>query len=64
MRKAVRLNPNDVEAQFFLGNLYLPEKNRQAALAQYAGIKSLNPQIAEKLYRVIYGGKIVTVSAK
>jgi protein involved in temperature-dependent protein secretion len=61
VQQAIRLNPADVEAQFFLGNLYLLAKDKPSALDQYQAVKSLNPQLAEKLYDAIHRGRIVTV---
>ena len=64
MAKAASLNPKDEKAQLFLGNLCLPAKDREAALAQYATMKIINRQLAEKLYQVIFNGRIVAVSSK
>lgn len=63
MREALRLKPDDVDGQFFLGTLYLLVKDRQAALVQLEAVRSLNPQLGEKLYEAIYRGKIVTAKA-
>jgi DNA-binding SARP family transcriptional activator len=64
MQKAVEINPNDEQAQTLLCNFYLLANDKQSALAQYGKVKSLNPQLAQKLYREIYTDKIITVSEK
>ncbi len=64
MEKAVNLQPNDAEAQFFLGQLYFVAGNKDSALAQYRKITLLDSQLAEKLYAVIYGKMLVTVNEK
>jgi cytochrome c-type biogenesis protein CcmH/NrfG len=64
MREVVRLQPTDVEAQFFLGTLYVLEKEKPQALAQYEAVKSLNRELAQKLYGAIYRGKVVMVAEK
>ncbi len=64
MRKAVSISPDDEQAQLSLGNLYLLTNDRQAAIEQYAAMKTANPQLAEKIYQAIYNGRIVTVLNK
>jgi tetratricopeptide (TPR) repeat protein len=61
-RQAVRLKPQDFEAQFFLGSLYLLVKDRESALSQYHVVESLNPQLAHKLHDAIYRDRILTVA--
>lgn len=61
---AVSLNPQDIEAQYFLGELYFVSRDKQSALAQYQKISLLDSQLAKKLYAVIYGNLLVTVSEK
>jgi len=36
-------------------------RDKQSALAQIEIVKSANPQLAQKLYRVFYRDKILTV---
>jgi DNA-binding SARP family transcriptional activator len=64
MQKAVGLNPHDEQSQLLLCNFYLLAQDKQSALAQYKEIKSLDSQLAQKLYQVIYNDKLVTVSYK
>lgn len=64
MQKTVRLKPDDEQAQLFSVNLYLLTNNRQAAIEQYAAVKKANPHLAEKLFQMIFKGKIVAVSNK
>ena len=64
MEKAIALTPQDTEAQFFLGQLYLLNRNKDSALAQYRKVALLNTDLANKLYAVIYGNLLVTAGEK
>jgi len=64
IEKAVSLDPRDEDSQLFLGSLYLAANAKESALMQYARLKTLNPQLAEKLYQAIYNGRILVVSFK
>lgn len=64
IRRAAALNPNDAEAQFLLGNVYILAGEKQPALAQFEKIKLLNPPLSQKLYQATYNDKLVIVSYK
>ncbi len=59
IKEATRLDPQDEEVQYFLGNLYLANKNRDAAVAQQMKIYTLNPELGRRLFQNIYRNKIL-----
>ncbi len=61
VRNALRLRSDDVEGQFFLGNLYVLTKNRKLALEQLNVLKTLNRELANRLYQSIYADRVITV---
>jgi tetratricopeptide (TPR) repeat protein len=64
LREAIKLQPQDADAQFLLGNLYLRTKDRKSALASYAELKSLDPVLAKRLYVEITNGRVLFVPEK
>lgn len=64
IEKAVTLTPQDAEAQFFLGQLYLLNHDKQLALVQYRKLTAFDMPIANKLYAVIYSNLLVTANKK
>ncbi|MEP6903502.1 MAG: hypothetical protein ABJA66_17400, partial [Actinomycetota bacterium] len=62
IEKVVVLQPQDSEAQFFLGQLYILNRDRQSALVQYRKLALLDSDSANKLYAVIYGNLLVTAN--
>jgi hypothetical protein len=61
VRYAVQLDPKDEEAQFFLGNLYLANRDKDSAIAQQRTVSALNPELARRLYQAIFSDKILVV---
>ena len=62
MRQAVTLKPEDVQAQFFLGNLYLLANDKTICFDVIPGNQVLDPQVAQKLYEAIYRDRVVAVT--
>ena len=56
------LKPEFATAFFNLGVVNLSLKDRDAALKQYAVLKTLDRNLADKLYGMIYQAKIFQVS--
>jgi Flp pilus assembly protein TadD len=50
LRTAVRLNRDHATAHLYLGYVYIEQKNKQGALAEYAILRRLDPAKAQKLY--------------
>jgi Flp pilus assembly protein TadD len=58
-RQAIKLKPDFAEAYNNLAILYLQRGERALALEQYALLKVLNYEMAEKLFALIYRDKIL-----
>ncbi|MBI4834092.1 MAG: tetratricopeptide repeat protein [Planctomycetes bacterium] len=52
-KEAIRLKPDYIEAHNNLGIAYLLSGNRDKALAEYNILKSLNKELADKLYNLM-----------
>jgi tetratricopeptide (TPR) repeat protein len=50
---AIRINPDLAKAYFGLGAAYVLSNDRASALEQYEILKSLVPELAYKLFRLI-----------
>ncbi len=48
-RKCLELSPKFAKAKFNLGRVLVIQKNRQGAMEQYSGLRTLDPALAEKL---------------
>lgn len=53
-RQAIRLKPDFGKAYFNLGKTFLAVGNREAAVEQYTLLQSVDEDLAEKLYGLIY----------
>jgi len=53
-KQAIRINPDYAVAHFNLGGIYLILNDRGSALEQYKILKSLEPELANKLFNLIY----------
>ena len=53
-RQAIRLKPDFGKAYFNLGKTFLTQGNRDAAVEQYTLLQSVDEDLAEKLYNLIY----------
>jgi tetratricopeptide (TPR) repeat protein len=53
-KQAIRIKPDFVEAHSALGLAYLSLNDRSGALGEYNILKNLNPQLADKLFNLIY----------
>jgi len=53
-RQAIRLKPDFGKAYFNLGKTLLAQGNRDAAVEQYTLLQSVDEDLAEKLYNLIY----------
>lgn len=64
VREAERINPTDEKVKFFLGTLYLANRDRDAALAQQKKIHATSPELARRLFQAINRDKIVIIPAE
>jgi tetratricopeptide (TPR) repeat protein len=62
LEQATVLRPDFAAAFLNLGIVNLNLKDREAALKQYAVLKTLDRSLAEKLYTMIYRDRILQVS--
>ena len=53
-KQAIRINPDDAEAHFFLGVAYISLSDRDSALKQYAILNRLDTELANELLNEIY----------
>ena len=53
-KHAIRIDPDDAEAYFALGVVYVAIKDRDSALEQYEILKKLDSELANKLFNMIY----------
>ena len=52
-KQAIRLNPDDAETHYNLGNAYHQLNDRDSALEQYKILKKLDTELANTLYDYI-----------
>jgi protein O-mannosyl-transferase len=52
-KQAVRIKPDDAEAHYNLGNAYLLSGNKESALEEYKILKTLDAELANKLFNLI-----------
>ena len=52
-KEEVRNNPDDAEAYFALGVVYVAIKDRDSALEQYKILKNLDSKLANELFNLI-----------
>ncbi|MDP7531067.1 MAG: tetratricopeptide repeat protein, partial [Candidatus Scalindua sp.] len=53
-RQAIRIDPDDAGAHFNLGDAYLGLNDEDSALEQHEILKSLDSELANKLFNLIY----------
>ena len=53
-KQTIRINPDDAGAHFNLGDAYLGLNDEDSALEQYEILKSLDSELANKLFNLIY----------
>ncbi len=53
-KQAIKVNPDDVSAHYYLGATYDFLNDREKALEQYKILKNLDPEMANKLFNMIY----------
>jgi len=53
-KQAIRIKPDDAKAHAGLGVIYLILNDRGSALEEYRILKDLNPELANKLFNLIY----------
>jgi len=56
-QEAIKTRPNFAQPHLSLGVAYVTIGNKRAALEEYRTLKSLDPGRAERLYKVINGGR-------
>ena len=60
--EAIRLNPSLADAYFNLGAVHVVRRERDAALQQYATLRTLDPKLARRLFKGINSGKVIDAS--
>jgi uncharacterized protein HemY len=63
-KQAVQLAPEQNEVRFNLALAQLAAQNKPGALSQYRLLSESDPELAQKLYRIIYRDKILFVDNK
>ena len=63
-KSAVETDSELLEIRYNLAVAELAHRNRAAATSQYIFIKSENPRLADQLYRMLYGDKLLNASEK
>jgi tetratricopeptide (TPR) repeat protein len=53
-KQSIRIKPDDVEAHYRIGIIYLILNDRVSALDEYKILKHLEPEMANKLFNMIY----------
>ena len=53
-KQSIQLNPKASGTYLNLGTIYIEKDNVKGALEQYQTLKTIDPQLAEKLYSLIY----------
>lgn len=64
LKRALRINPDNAEIRHNLAIVQLLNGNKPAALVHYKILRSSNPKLARKLYKSIYGDKVIFVEGK
>ena len=56
LKKAIRINLDNVDTHYLLGITYLlvTDRDKGAAIEEYKILKKLDPNVAEKLFNVLY----------
>ena len=52
-KQAIRIDPDDAVAHYYLGLGYIFLNNKDSALKQYKILKSLDSEMANELYNII-----------
>lgn len=55
-QEAVRINPDDAEAHYFLGVTYLNKGDKDSALEEYKILKNLHQSLAKDLFNLLKKG--------
>ena len=61
-RQALAVRPDYPAAMYNLGAMSLAEKRRDVAIEQYSRLKTLDRELADRLYRGIHQGMILTLT--
>jgi len=61
-RQAIAVRPDYPAAMYNLGAMSLADKNRDVAMEQYSRLKTLDRELADRLYRGIHQGMILTLT--
>ena len=54
LKQAIRINPDDADAHYNLGLFYSLSNDKDSALEQCEILKRLDPELADKLFNLIY----------
>lgn len=64
LARAVEMRPDALQLRFNLAVAQMMTQNRGSALEQYRYLKNADPELAGKLYKLIFGDKLVFVDKK
>ena len=64
LEQAISLLPNEPIAQYHLGMAFVALKNKDAFWRQYTTVKSLEPDLANRLYAAFYHERLLIVGKK
>ena len=59
LRQAVSLDPGNSQIRFNLALADMAARNRDGAISQYKMLKTSDPQMADRLYRLMFAGQVV-----
>jgi tetratricopeptide (TPR) repeat protein len=61
LRNAVSMDPASAQFRYNLGLAQMARNDKAGAVSQYTSLKTISPELANKLYRQIYADKILFV---
>jgi Flp pilus assembly protein TadD len=64
LEQAVRLEPQNAQMRFELGQVYLLNRDKQSARVQYEKLVALDPLKAKQLYGAIYAKLLINAAEK
>ena len=59
LREAVRLDPDNGQIRYNLAIAQMATHNRAGAVSEYGLLKTTDPKLAERLYKVLFAGQVV-----
>jgi tetratricopeptide (TPR) repeat protein len=61
LKTAVETSPNSGDIRYNLALAHLANRNKEGAISQYRILKTDNPRLAARLYRIIFRDRLVSV---